>query len=525
MPLGTRRKDNSETLQLSGPPGNRPFLNLDLSLSEREKVAIINEVFAFNKQALAQQSGVGLSHQGYYLKSISRSFQSKARIKNNLSNDDKLVLGVYGRFGLYFNRGLRVKPGTGNNSESHAKALLDYTLENKLQGEMLPGEDLLSAFDRLVQIKFIPKTGTMSADRKAILRDENKKALARSGEIGVALQEYDYYAINTTSLLLDQIIERNAEYFNSGETLFRVSRAKRGVFASDSETRSPGNALNPKVRVTLGSILYERGFISTSSEADSVLKRYSDKSFGGEGVTQGSSIPTDEEEVLFVILNNGSAAGIDISGFKFNQENFPVSSGEFLLNRNSRFRLLARTIPEPGTRRIVVVSTLAHESISRDAPVYDIFNGSRFESGDIDDAISNFRERRTRDSLSDKEIAEAFENRIKPPTDIREIVRQFGEDENAHSSASGTDQNSDFEKLLVADQIQNQADSFLATNPGNLGTATGGLSSETSTISSESPTVNPIALQTSETSTLSEASVQAEALEGEIEAISELAVL
>ncbi|MEY2660241.1 MAG: hypothetical protein RLZZ123_1413, partial [Pseudomonadota bacterium] len=196
----------------------------------------------------------------------------------------------------------------------------------------------------------------------------------------------------------------NSGFFEQNNLLFRVSRALQLTYTTSTEyqenLRDPAlRSWNKKYGIKVGDVVYETALTSTSLEPDSVLLRYSSAQFGGEASTNPNSLEqAREEEIIFVIQNNGKVPGIDISGYKFAtfdqpSDGFPdpsslkpkmlksqqKSSSEFLLRSNARFRVISISKPAPDLqlqRRYVVLEPLGDDDVGHLDLVRNIFNGA-----------------------------------------------------------------------------------------------------------------------------------------------------
>ncbi len=213
--------------------------------------------------------------------------------------------------------------------------------------------------------------------------------------------------IESLRLVLDDIITRESGSFEQDNLLFRVSRAKQKVYLTDSEFAAEMSSISSldlrqqvsKNAIEVGNVVYETAFTSTSLVADSPLLRYSSAEFGGEASTNPDSLQTtQEEEIIFVIHNNGKVPCIDISGYKFSYIDQPttgflnpklltsefmrgdeISSSEYLMRSNARFRVVGISTVNPATnrkRRLVALEPLGDQDVKPDDIVRNIYTGA-----------------------------------------------------------------------------------------------------------------------------------------------------
>lgn len=319
----------------------------------------------------------------YAISSTASARTSTLRLRTHLSTLEEMVLRYYGSYGLTINKATRSRPSIGYEDLETAKVYLSQFFANRYQARTVYELD--------------QKINSNRPESNALLQAE--------------INQSDTPLIGHLRLMLDDIITRNSGFFEQNNLLFRVSRALQLTYTTSTEYQE--NLRDPALRswirtygIKVGDVVYEPALTSTSLEPDSVLLRYSSAQFGGEASTNPNSLEqAREEEIVFVIQNNGKVPGIDISGYKFAtfdqpSEGFPSpsflkpkmlrsqqkSSSEFLLRSNARFRVISISKPDPDLqlqRRYVVLEPLGDDDVHHLDLVRNIFNGARVPNLDV----------------------------------------------------------------------------------------------------------------------------------------------
>ena len=277
--------------------------------------------------------------ESYEFVSVHRGVVSK-RILSDLSELEKIVLAVYGKFGLVMNKVLR----------AYRHLPSDYM-------SLRDSERYLRRSHRRLGIK--DYTDIINVN------EYNKKIFTRHwSDADYSAPMYEAYRS-----IIDNIMQRHR--WTHPHRLYRIGRAKRNTYVN-----TPLEAHDERAAITPGSVVQDYGFASSSTDGRAAIFRYSTH---GQSASNRKELADDEEEILYVINDEeGHLRAIDISGFKFGPhfKRLRTSSGEFLVNSNTTFRVQGFQNTEPNMRRrIVFLKPIV--SPNPDEFVHDPYNGER----------------------------------------------------------------------------------------------------------------------------------------------------
>lgn len=285
----------------------------------------------------------------YNLVSKSAAINSRQRLAN-ISNEEAILLRIYGRLGLIINKTTR---RVYSSSPGMSEPPVDVA--NMLVRDFKSGFNIREP------------------------RDVAKATTRQHGELNSRAALFIANATDHTIALtrsVDDVIERYRDQYSESDYLYRIYRSRLGAYNGDSS--SPD--FNEKA-IRPGNVLVDEALTSASFDLEAVIYRYSG---AGQAATFGRNPrePESHEEILFVIERNEHLAALNISGLKAKpksegKDQDELSSGEYLIRSRTPFRVLAVQYPDPGSnRRIVILRPLALSEVdfTRDA-IRSPFNG------------------------------------------------------------------------------------------------------------------------------------------------------
>lgn len=296
------------------------------------------------KEIVRRLSRVNLSEQRQLLERyayVSKAGAVRSRLRMpNLTENERLALRLYGKFGLVINKSLR-KPG------------VKYGLR-----DLLVAEQAVSSFRTRSGLTTISETvNPFPSRRSGSLASIVRELSDGQGLLIVAIQ-----------LIINNIIDNNFSAFADTDTLYRIARAERGVYSPRITVSSPEGASGHSRLIRPGDVIADRAFWSTTPDPFAALIRYSAE---GQSATKRQPIGEDQEEILYVIEKSESLRAINISGFKLPKTLRPLSSGgpprhgdewtsgEFLLKSRAHFMVLGvQDTPSGVGRRIVFLKPI-----------------------------------------------------------------------------------------------------------------------------------------------------------------------
>ena len=213
----------------------------------------------------------------YERKSLASSFSSKFRLKANIQTFEAIALRSYGSWGLIVNRACRRPLGPRVEFEAARKQYLTFI--NDIHFMVRDPEKLtLNDYNRVLSKLNI---ATNSKDPAVKMRMKTELEIFDTAKFMVADNEERISSAAVS--FIDGLIEKYSGYFESNDFLYRVSRAEKGVYASDAELASRGMDAAKQIRV--GDVVYESALISTSADSLSAMFKYSAVELGGKGAT------------------------------------------------------------------------------------------------------------------------------------------------------------------------------------------------------------------------------------------------
>ena len=283
-----------------------PDVTLSNRLSYEDTIKYLSQSYVTGDPGAADDSKY------YEFVSVHRALVSK-RTLSDLSELEKIALRAYGRFGPCFNEVLR--------AERHIPTSYYSTQQ---------AEEHLAGVHKRFKIANAESIGTMEDTSHFTLWTNYVSPIYKS-----------YRTI------IDNIMQRHKGHHP--RRLYRISRVKKNIYVN-----TPREARRTYMAIIPGSAIEDYGFISSATDPNAVVHRYS---VHGQRASNRNELAEDEEEILYVIDDEDRILKTaDISGFKFGARPREIrkSSGEFLINSNTLFRVQGFQNTEPNMRRRIV---------------------------------------------------------------------------------------------------------------------------------------------------------------------------
>ncbi len=298
----------------------------------------------------------------YEIISKARGKTSRARLDHVISPSEKILLSLYGKYGIPINYGR-----------------INYHIDNR----HLEHLDVRSAMMDLNRFTTRESVREHQDVRSVLSRDHRFEI---SGDNPVYPHTPPGSLHISIVVGLNHVILENSHLFPNDETgdfLYRISGVKRKVYGNDE--RSPSSREWPQT-IRVNDIVSSQLFLSTSVSAEATVFRYSRFSKNAS-VTHKTYDHIGEEEIFYIIENNRYLKSIDISGYKMERhytnprerelKRDNRTSGEMLIPTGVKFQVMGiQKDVSAIERRVVALRPLPYAP--PDANVRDMYNGRIF---------------------------------------------------------------------------------------------------------------------------------------------------